>query len=176
MSEVWKFLTKPILTLPGWVNLICPALLVFAVTGYVGYRVSLLTVYRHLEASSFQSLGKDEGTSLRDTVRLLSVLETDKILMPASESSLQKQVSDLSGIRSRVDQQLVPIVDLQRAADFAMLAGIEQKSGNQSAADNHWRSAQDILRSLGWHDVSEATLTVLADQESHWKVKAAEVK
>ena len=169
MSEVWKFLTKPIFTFPPFTKTLCQALLIFVLTLYLGYWGTLRIRYRYELSHQFESLGSN-ALPVRSSVRVLSQLEVSGLLTPATEADLLKQIELTEGIRSKVPSSLADIVSLQQAMNYLMLARVEEGTDHSSAA-SHLQMARGLLQSLGWQDVSDGDLNTLADKELKWKRK-----
>lgn len=170
MSEVWRFLSKPIFTLPAYTRTLCAAVLVFIVTAYVGYRISAPLVYRYESSKQFESLGKNEAANLRTSVRILRSLDMSRVLVPPKESNLRENAVGIESAQNNTPENLKEVVELQRAMDYLALYRLEQTADSMHATAD-LRSARAILQSLGWRDLSDQELTALADEQIKRKVK-----
>jgi hypothetical protein len=170
MSEVWRFLTKPIFTMPAYTRTLCAAVLVFMVTAYAGYRISAPLVYRYESSKQFESLGKGEAAKLRDSVLILRKLDMSRIFVPPRESNLRENAVAIERAQNNAPQNLKEAVGLQRAMDYLALYRLEQTADSMHAADD-LRSARAILQEIGWRNLSDREMAAFADEEIKWKVK-----
>ena len=91
--------------------------------------------------------------------------------MKNTEASLQRNVDGLAEIRGKAPQELWPVLDLRLARDYAAMAQVEGRANNSVAATNHRRHAADLLRSLGWNDVSDDAVAALGDKDLRRRMK-----
>jgi hypothetical protein len=145
-------------------------LIIFAGCIYLGYLSTILVVSRYKQSTWFNSLGTQEAAHLRQQSLTLFAFRMSSIVQNTSPS-VQNNVSSLAEIRSKAPQELWPILDLRLATDYAMMARLEQQAGNSGAAAGHQQSAKDLLRSLGWRDVSDEAVTDLADRQLRSRLK-----
>jgi hypothetical protein len=144
---------------------------IFVGSAYVADKAALRISYRHREAMAFSSLGKRDGQELRTTLRTLSFLSLSHLMTKYEPSTaqyytaLEANIPSLQKLRSQAPERLRPLIDLQLAIDYAEMAQFEQKIGHVSESGRARQSAQALLGSLGWKDVSEGALNSLADQE-----------
>jgi hypothetical protein len=168
MSQVWKFLTKPIFTLPSW---LCPAVLALAVAVYVGYRGALIATYRYQDSRQFASLSPEQARELRLRVRCLSQLEISGILAPTDDRHLAQQIQWTRELRRTAPADLAGVVDLQQATNYLLLGRVEEQTKPGDAAA-HIAAARTILQSLGWTEVSDESLLAFAERQMKWKPPA----
>lgn len=144
---------------------------IFAGSAYVADKAALRISYRHREAMAFNSLGKQDAQELRTTLRTLTSLSESHLMTKYEPSTvhyynaLEGNIPWLQKLRSQAPERLRPLIDLQLAIDYAEIARFERKIGHVPEADKARQSAQELLGSLGWKDVSEGALNSLADQE-----------
>jgi hypothetical protein len=170
MSEAWKFLTKPIFTLPAYTRALCAPVLIFAVMAYVGYRISAPLVYRYESSKQFESLGKSEAADLRSSVLILRKLDMSRVLVPPKEPNLRENAVGIESAQNNTPESLKEVVELQRAMDYLALSRLEESTDSMHAAAD-FRTARAILQSLGWRNLSDQELTAFADEQIKWKVR-----
>lgn len=147
----------------------CIASVIFAGCTYMAYTGTLWATYRYRESRAFRALGKDDP-QLPAVIRTLDALGTSHLFTghessrPLYRSAVDKNIPFLQQLRKRAPQELWPPIDLQMATDYAELARLQQAE-NPAEADKSRRSAEDILRSLGWTQLSHDVLDALADRE-----------
>jgi hypothetical protein len=146
-------------------------IVVFAGCAYGGYQVAVRTVYHERQSTWFKSLGTQEADRLRKAGQTAFAYSVSVLLIQNSLSSLRGNVSSLGRIRAIAPQELWPILDLRLAMDYAMMARLEEQGNNTSAALGHKRRAADLLRSLGWQDVSDDSLTAIAERQFRSRIK-----
>jgi hypothetical protein len=140
-------------------------------TAFVGYKAALRISYRHSEARAFNSLGKQDTQELRTTLQTLTFLSQSHLVTklepsPADyHSALALNIPALQKLRDRAPERLRPPIDLQLAVDYAEMAHLEQEANHLEEATKARQSAQGLLRSLGWKDVSPDALNRVAVQE-----------
>jgi len=166
MSRVWNFLTKPIFELPRWLPFYA---LIFLVTAYVGFRLSLLACTYYEDSRQFSSLPKNEARGLQNEIRSLNWLDESAVLTPAEEVSLLAQIDGTERTRRTAPTELLPVFDLQQAMNYLCLAALEKQKG-AAAAQGHLLAAREILKSLGWQDVSDETLLRVAAEDGTRRV------
>jgi hypothetical protein len=147
------------------------ALLVCLGFGYLGRLCATRLVYQYKQSTWFSSLGRQDAEQLRRTGQTALAISVSSLMIQNTTSSIQHNVNNLAKIRGKAPQELGPILDLRLAKDYAMLVRLEQQAGNQSAAAGHQQSAQALLRSLGWKDVSENDVANLADLQLRSRLK-----
>jgi len=144
--------------------LACLALLPLG--GYVGYLVAARIAFRYEQSKSFSALGRQDSQELRrigETAYAFSIsqlLVLEKTLVP-----LERHIGVLEKLRPKAAYEFRPIVDLRLAEDHAAVARLEEQGNNSAQAAGHRRAAQDLLRSLGWRDISENALNQLGDRQ-----------
>ena len=144
---------------------------IFLLTAYAGYRVTVKAEYRRLQGQWFASLDRKSAEHLRDVGLVASSYELKSLAIQSTSSSLQSNVEDLNRIRQTAPAELVPVIDLRLAKDYAMMARLEALAKDEAAADAHRQRAGGILRSLGWREVSEDSLNTLGDQQLQSRLK-----
>jgi hypothetical protein len=147
------------------------ALLVCLGFAYLGYLSATRIGYYYKHSTWFRSLGNQAAGQLRATTNTTLGIEFSNLAIQNTPLSIQYNLDILAKIRSQAPQELWPIVDLRVAKDYAMLARLEEQSGNLTVAAEHLGSAQALLRSLGWKDVSDDAVTKLADQQLRSRLK-----
>lgn len=153
------------------VSSFCIATVIFGTSTYVAYKGALQINYRYRESRAFSSLGKEDAQQLRVTLAILSALSFSHLWTRYEPSpghyhkAIERNIPALRKIRNTAPEQLRPPIDLQMAIDYAEMARLEQRAGNVAQANRARLSAQGLLSSLGWKDVSEDALNSLADQE-----------
>jgi hypothetical protein len=146
-------------------------ILLFAGCAYGGYQVAVRTVYHQRQSKWFTSLGTQEADRLRRTSQTAFAYSISVLLLQNSLSSVQNNVSSLGKIRATAPEELWPIFDLRLALDYTMMARLEEQANNAAAALGHKRLAADLLRSLGWRDVSDNSLAAIADKQFRSRIK-----
>jgi len=148
-----------------------PYLAVFVCVGFgaVGYLSATRIVYLHKRATWFPALEAQAAEELRRKAETTYAISVSSLVLQNTPSSIQDNVNYLSKLRSRAPQELWPVLDLRLAKDYAMMARLEEQSGS-SAAQNQ-QTAQALLRSLGWTDVSEGAVTKLGDEQLQSRFK-----
>lgn len=147
------------------------SILIFAVCAYAAYRGSVRLAYRHERGMLFRSLGKEEAQQLRKTAETFFAIQFFSTPDQNAEKSLQNHLESLARVRRGAPEELSPILDLQLARDYAVMALLEDQGGNLAVAGQHRQSAAAILKSLGWQDVSDNAMTALADSELRSRLK-----
>jgi hypothetical protein len=149
----------------------CIASAIFVGSAVVGYKAALRISYRHNESSAFISLGKQDAEELRTVLRTLNFLSESHLLTklepsPAEyHSALQRNIPYLQELRHQAPERLRPLIDLQLGVDYAEMAHFDQEANRLEEASKARQSAQGLLLSLGWKDVSVDALNSLAVQE-----------
>jgi hypothetical protein len=144
---------------------------IFAGSAYVADKVALRISYRHSDSMAFDSLAKQDAQDLRTTLQTLYSLSLSHLMTKWEPSTaeyyaaIEANIPALQKLRSQAPERLRPLIDLQLAIDYAEMAQFEQKIGHVSEAGRARDSAQKLLHTLGWKDVSEDALNTLADQE-----------
>jgi len=87
------------------------------------------------------------------------------------ETALPREVQDLIRVRRQAAQELWPMIDLRLAKDYAVMTSLDKQGGNLTLEAEHRKSATDLLRSLGWQDVSEGVIVAVGDEEVHSRFK-----
>jgi len=147
------------------------AFLIFLGCGYLGYFGAVRIAYRHKQSTWFSSLEKQDAERLRQNSQTLLALGLSNLLIQNTPSALQNNLRSLAQIRSTARQELWPIIDLRFAEDYAMMARLEQRADNLEAAAAHQEAAKDLLRSLGWPDISDKAVADLADGQLRTRLK-----
>ncbi len=145
--------------------------LLFAGCAYGGYQVAVRTVYHQRQSKWFRSLGTQEADRLRRMGQTAFAYSISVLLIQNSPSSLQNNVSSLGKIRASAPEELWPILDLRLAMDYVMMARLEDQGDNTPVSLGHKRLAADLLRSLGWQDVADNSLTAIADRQFRSRIK-----
>jgi hypothetical protein len=147
------------------------ALLICIVCGYLAYFDAARIVYQYKQSTWFSTLEKQEAERLRETTRTTLALSLSTMFIQNTASSIQNNVSRLAKIRKQAPQDLRPVLDLRLAKDYAMMARLEQRADNPTAAAEHQQAAKVLLVSLGWQDVSDSTVAGLADGQLRSRLK-----
>lgn len=147
------------------------ALLICVGCGYLGYSGAVRIVYQYQQSTWFSSLEKQDAEQLREIGQTTLGLAFSSLSTQNTPSSIQNNLSSLAKIRNNAPQELWPILDLRLAKDYAMMARLEQQGDNPRAATEHQESARDLLRSLGWQDVSDNAVADLADKQLGSRLK-----
>jgi len=147
------------------------ALVVCVGSGYLGYLAAVKIVYQYKQSTWFSSLEKQEAEQLRKTGQATLAFSLSTLSIQNTPLSIQNNVGSLAKIRSKAPQELWPVLDLRLAKDYAMMARLEQQGGEQGAAAEHQQSAKALLRSLGWQDVSDKSMTDLAEGQLRSSLK-----
>jgi hypothetical protein len=149
----------------------CIASTIFVGSAFVGYKAVRFVSYHHSESRAFDSLGKQDAQELRTMLQTFTFLSHSRIVTkfePSAanyHSALERNIPYLQKLRDHAPDQLRPPIDLRLATDYAEMAQFEKKAGHLAEADKATQSAQRILSSLGWRDLSADALNSLADQE-----------
>jgi hypothetical protein len=149
----------------------CIASTIFAASTFIGYKAALLVSYRHSESKAFASLGTQDANELRTMLQTFTFLSHSRVLTkfePSAanyHSALERNIPYLQKLRDRAPELLRPPIDLQLATDYAEMARLEKDAGHLAEAGKAMQSAQNLLGSLGWQNLSVDALNSLADQE-----------
>jgi hypothetical protein len=146
----------------------CGGLVIFAGSAYLGGRTAEIVTYRLREPTLFKSLREQNSGQLRDDLLTLRSLGFSK-MSEDTPLALQKNADYLEAIRNRNRPELRSVLDLQIATNYVEMARLEQDAGDPIMADRHRQKAENILRSLGWRDVSGATVAALTHGQRWWK-------
>ncbi len=149
----------------------CGGILIFAGCAYCGYRAAVRIVYQRQQSGWFSSLDRRDADRLRQFGESALAYNLSVLLIQNTPSSLQKNVNNLGRIRQNAPEELWPVVDLRLAEDYAMMARLEQQADSAVASADHKERAEDLLRSLGWQDVSDEQLMALADWQLQSRLK-----
>lgn len=142
--------------------------MVLVAAGAVGYRLSVRIAYHNRESIAFSSLGPHDAEQLRSTVETLAAVGTADVLARLPQASLKQNIDSLQMVRRQAPPELWPVVDLQLAESYAAMTNFEQPS--ESMAANR-QKISDLLRSLGWQDVSQETLNQMAERALQRRLK-----
>jgi hypothetical protein len=145
------------------------AILVCIGFAYIGYLSATRIIYLHKRSTWFPALSAQAAEELRRKAETTYAISVASLALHDTPSSIQDNVNYLSKIRSRVPQELWPVLDLRLAKDYAMMARLEEQSGS-SAAQNQ-QLAEERLRSLGWTDVSDSVVAKLGDEQLRSRFK-----
>lgn len=132
----------------------CGSLVIFAVCTYLGARVAETVTYRWRKPLAFESLTKQDDGQLRSNLVTLQAVTFSQV-KEDTPSDLSKAADYLGTIRN---SDLKPVVDLQIATCYVEMARLERAGGNATSADRDQQTAEGILRSLGWQDVSDGMI------------------
>jgi hypothetical protein len=137
----------------------------------VAERAALYISYRHSESKAYESLGKQDAQELRAMLQTLTFLSESHLLTRLEPSAadyrsvIERNIPYLQKLRDQAPERLRPLIDLRLAVDYAEMAHLEQEANHLEEADKARQSAQGLLGSLGWKDVSPDALNRLAVQE-----------
>jgi len=149
----------------------CGAILIFAGCAYCGYRAAVRIVYPRQQSGWFSLLDRREADRLRQLGESAFAYNYSVLSIQNTPSSLQTNINKLAAIRKHAPEEMLPVIYLRLAKDYAMLARLEEQSGNAAAGADYRHRAGDLLRSLGWQDISDELLTVLADRQLQSRLK-----
>lgn len=144
---------------------------IFAGSAFVAYRAALYVSYRRSESTTFNSLDKQDAQELRTTLQTLTSLSQSHLLTklePSAvdyQSAIKRNIPYLQKLGEQTPERLRPLIDLQLAVDYAEMAHLEQDANHLEQASKARQSAQGLLSSLGWKDVSPDALNRLAVRE-----------
>jgi hypothetical protein len=161
---------------PSFVLSLAAVLVLLPGCAYLGYLAGVRVGYIYQQSKPVPGLTKQEVADARKLGQTLFSIETSKVLT-RNEASLPASILSLQKIRRTAPPELWPIIDLRIAEDLATRARLEEQARKFSEAAEHRRVAQELLRSLGWQDVSEGAVNIVADRELHsiewgmWKKK-----
>lgn len=141
-------------------------LVLLPVSGYLGHLAAARIAYRYEQSKSFNALGRQDAQVLRRLGETAYALNLSQVLLLSkTKASFERSIYILQEMRPKAAPELWPIFDLRIAEDHAVLARVEGQANKSAQAAAHRRHAQDMLRSLGWQDVSESMLEGLADRQ-----------
>jgi hypothetical protein len=146
----------------------CGGLVIFAGCVYLGHRAAEAVTYRWEKPMSFESLTKQNDRQLRDDLLTLQSVKYAQV-REDTPSDLQKAADYLGTIRSSESPELRSLLDLQIATDYIEMARLERDAGDTILADRHRQTAEGILHSLGWQDVSGETTAKLMRWQLWWR-------
>jgi hypothetical protein len=143
----------------------CLAALAFVGSGYIGYYSAGKIAYRYIQSQFFSTLGQEDARQLRDVSQTLYQFELSRILTQNTEESLQRNVNYLQTVRAKAPADVRPVIDLRIAADYAVMARLDQQSGRLEQATAHRQSAESLFHTLGWQNLSTEVLNEVADKQ-----------
>jgi len=146
----------------------CGGLVILAGCAYFGHRAAEIVTYRWRQPMTFETVRRQNDEQLRADLLTLRAVTFSQV-REDTPSDLQKAADYLGNIRSSKRPELRPILDLQIATDYVEMARLEQEAGNATMADRHRQTAEGILHSLGWQDVSRETMAKLTRRQLWWK-------
>jgi hypothetical protein len=146
----------------------CGGLIIFAGCAYIGHRTAEIVTYRWKKPMSFTSLKNPDSKQLRNELLTLQAVKFSQV-REDTPSDLLKAANYLVAVRNDRGAELRPLIDLQIATDYIEMSRLEQNAGEATLAGRHQQIAADILRSLGWQDVSPETTAKLARLQLWWK-------
>ena len=155
--------------------------LLFVCHFFLGTFVAVWGSYQYQQSRWFASLSQEQGKQL---LALRETLLAAPSPARGTPDALQRDVSRLETLRRRAPQDTQAILMLRIAADRALLARIYRNENNRNrdnrnennrngnnrdandvgAAKAQSEAARSLLRELGWKDVSDATLSELAER------------
>ena len=149
----------------------CIASAIFVGSAYVADRAAFRISYHRSESKAYESLGKQDAQELRAMLQTLTFLSQSHLLTRLEPSAadyrsvIERNIPYLQKLRDQAPERLRPLIDLQLAVDYAEMAYLEQGANHLEEANKARQSAQGLLSSLGWKDVSPDALNRLAVQE-----------
>lgn len=145
--------------------------LLFVCHFFLGTFVAAWGSYQYEQSRWFASLSHEQGK------QLLAIRETLLAAQSPARSTpdaLRRDIARLETLRWRAPQDAQAILALRIAADRALLARIFRDGNNRdgnnrdakdaAAASAQSEAARSLLRELGWKNISDATLSELADR------------
>lgn len=130
-----------------------------------------MVVYRQQQRIWFSTLDRRDAERLRQIGQACLAYSLSALTIQNTPASVHGNINHLAKIRKSAPPELWPVFDLRAAKDYAMMARLEQRAGDLGGAAGHKRQAADLLRSIGWQDVSDDALARLADKELESRVK-----
>ena len=124
---------------------------------FLGTFVAVWGSYQYQQSRWFASLSQEQGKQL---LALRETLLAAHSPARGTPDALQRDISRLDTLRRRAPQDTQAILMLRIASDRALLA---RDTNDAAAAKAQSEAARSLLRELGWKDVSDATLSELAE-------------
>ena len=134
--------------------------LLFVCHFFLGTFVAAWGSYQYEQSRWVSSFNQEQGKLLLD----LRVTRLASGAARSTPDSLEREISRLETLRRRAPQDVQPILALRIASDRALLTRLYRDAGNAAAAAAQSGAASSLLRGLGWKDVSEVTLSEVAER------------
>ena len=151
---------------PSFVLASLACLVLLPSSAHIGDFAAARVAYRYEQSRSLSVLDRQGSQELGRLGRSAYALTFPQVLsLPKTRRSFEQSLAALEKIRPKIVPELLPLIDLRIAENHAVLGKLEARSNSLAHAADHLRVAQDLLRSLGWQDVSESTLNELADRQ-----------
>ncbi len=153
---VWFSIALLLLLLSGWF-------------GYIAGTAAARTRSRAQEQHTVSRLDPATRTRLNSTLSTLSAIEMFRLstALPSHSSAedLRRAAIKINSLDRRADvTELQPVVSLNLGIAYVEIAIAEERD-NPAESRNYMNLAQDLFRSLGWHDCSEDTLKAVAQDQ-----------
>lgn len=152
------------MTVMKWplVTTFCSALVIASACLYTGERAGELATYRWRKPLTFESLRKSDW-QLRSDLLILQAVAFSQIRLQSKKNTSHELQQEANYLSSIDNTPLKPVVDLQIASCYLEIARSDRSSGD-ATADHNRHTAEGILHSLGWNDVSDHAVSALAGQ------------
>ena len=151
---------------PSFLLSLLLVLLLLPACAYVGYLAGARIGYHYQESKYARTLTKQGVPELRPLGETAYAFELSHVLLlQKKKASFEQQIAVLQEMRPNAARELWPIIDLRVAEDHVVLARLGEQAHIPDQAAVHRRIAEDLLRSLGWQDVSENMLNGVADRQ-----------
>jgi hypothetical protein len=152
------------------------ALVILGLGGWTGWKLGAWTGHtwsQHKEQKWGELHGPERAHLERVLAELdaLGVLRVYVVVVHGQEKLVKKYVlSEISGLEKRIEQpdmpdEVRPAVTFELGLAYIDAAMAEERDNNKQAAAKYMRSAQTLMKSLGWQDCSEETLRIVARRE-----------
>ncbi len=140
--------------------------LLFVSHFFLGTFVAAWGSYQYQQWRWLGSLSHEQG---RQILGLRETLLAAQAPARSTPDALQRDLSRLETLRRRAPQDSLPILELRMASGRALLARLYRDANDPAAAAAQTEAARTLLRELGWRDISDATLSELAERrlQSH---------
>ena len=135
--------------------------LLFICHFFLGTIVAAWGSYQYEQSRWLASLSHEQGRQLLGMRETLLAAQAPTRRTP---DALRRDLSRLETLRRRAPQEALPLLDLRIASSRALLASLYRDANDPAAAAAQSEAARTLLRELGWRDISDATLSDLAER------------
>ena len=135
--------------------------LLFVCHFFLGTIVAAWGSYQYEQSRWLASLSHEQGRQLLGLRETLLAAQAPARRTP---DALRRDLSRLETLRRWAPREALPLLDLRIASSRALLARLYRGANDPAAAAAQSEAARTLLRELGWRDISDATLSELAER------------